>query len=188
MKSLPILWTHSVFEESSLISRLSQIRGIPEGFSFIHEPLLEIQQKIKVSGREIKKHQAIFVTSGHALNSLIEIVSLDLPVYAVGDQTRACAKRMGLKKVISAQGCSRDLKNRLVKELDPKKGALLYIRGNVVCGNIKKDLEKEGFYVNEIIGYNTESKKNIFSTNSRFFKGGKNTRCFLILKEGGTNF
>ncbi len=93
------------------------------------------------------------MTSQHALKSLKDVTSLNFPLYTVGQRTFEVAKQLGFKTIFSAEGCANDLKNLLLKERDSLEGCLLYLRGKHIQEDLKKELEREGFKVQEKMVY-----------------------------------
>lgn len=117
--------------------------------------------------------QALIVTSKNALRSLRERVKFHtLPLYTVGDKTAEFARALGFLNVLSASGDSKDLCHLILQKASPSKGALLYLSGDVVKGNITENLTTAGFVVKRHIVYTLESREDFPSSLKRALTQG----------------
>lgn len=74
--------------------------------------------------------QAILVTSANGVRALARRTSRrDLPVFAVGPQTMAEARKLGFGEVKNADGNAEDLARATRKWAKPEDGALLHVAG-----------------------------------------------------------
>jgi uroporphyrinogen-III synthase len=103
------------------------------------------------------KYQAVILTSANAARPDLLQPFLNLPVYAVGDVTAHMAQRAGCRKVASAKGTAQDLMTMLIDRLDPRDGALLYLRGEDITLDMVKEMREHIFAVNDPIVYATKT-------------------------------
>lgn len=105
----------------------------------------------------LARYQAVVLTSANAARPDILENFKALPVYTVGDITAHIAHKAGCTNVISAKGTSNTLIQVLKEKLDPRDGAILYLRGHDVRTDLKSALAHETFAVNECVVYRTDT-------------------------------
>ena len=109
-----------------------------------------------------RPYQAVLVTSSNAVRALagraVRPVAVDVPLFAVGDQTALEAKRSGFSTVRSAGGALDDLVALAGAELSPDGGPLLYAAGETREGDLAARLAECGFEVETAILYRTEPR------------------------------
>jgi uroporphyrinogen-III synthase len=101
------------------------------------------------------RYDAVIVTSPNALRALApqfaETRLLHLPLFAVGEQTAAAARAMGLGKVVSADGDALALQDRLIESVRTKQlkktSRLLYLAGADLSRDLAGELDRRGFRV-----------------------------------------
>jgi uroporphyrinogen-III synthase len=87
--------------------------------------------------RRLNAAQAVLLTSANAVASLAAAApGRDAPVLAVGDATAQAARAAGFARVTSANGDARDLARLARQRSDPRRGALVYLRGVDVAGDL----------------------------------------------------
>lgn len=95
--------------------------------------------------------QALLVTSANALRALDHMGAaralLHLPVLAVGPASAQLARDMGFASVREAGGNVDGLARLALETLSPEGAPLLYITGTSRAGDLKGDLEAQGFAV-----------------------------------------
>lgn len=109
-----------------------------------------------------RPYQAVLVTSSNAVRALaaraVRPVAVDVPLFAVGDQTALEAKRSGFSAARSAGGALDDLVALAEAELSPADGPLLYAAGETREGDLAARLIESGFEVETAILYRTEPR------------------------------
>jgi uroporphyrinogen-III synthase len=96
--------------------------------------------------------QAVLLTSANAVAALADATQRrDAMVLAVGDATAGTARAAGFINVTSANGDARDLVRLVRQRSDPGRGALLYLRGVDVAGDLAAMLDD--FTVDEAVVY-----------------------------------
>lgn len=101
------------------------------------------------------RYDAVIVTSSNALRALAPQVAerrlLNLPLFAVGEQTATTARAMGFGKVVSADGDALALQSRLLESVRArqlkKTSRLLYLAGADVSRDLSGELGRRGFRV-----------------------------------------
>ncbi len=101
--------------------------------------------------------QALVVTSGNALAAL-ESLALpahlkELPLIAVGTATASRARSAGWSPVIEGKGAAGDLPKLIRRHLDPQKGAVLHLAGDVLAIDLGPALAQMGFGYRKIEVY-----------------------------------
>ena len=98
--------------------------------------------------------QAIIATSANGVRALARRTSLrELPVFAVGPQTAAEARKVGFADVKSADGDSEALVAAVPGWASTKGGALLHATGKDGAGRVAADLRAQGFDVRTAVLY-----------------------------------
>jgi uroporphyrinogen-III synthase len=108
---------------------------------------------------------ALIVTSGNALRAVVPQLQatqqegarskgsalLQLPLFAVGEQSAAAARAAGFTKVISADGDAADLRDLIVasakRRAFRKSATLLYLAGSDISRDLASELSGRGFHV-----------------------------------------
>lgn len=143
-----VLLTRPRAESETMAAELAA-RGIDS----VIAPILEIQP----TGTPLdppSDTQALLVTSGNALEALIEQpIGRRLPVYAVGADTAKRAHAQGFDKVEDTGGTAETLIERVVDQLSPDKGPILWVSGEDVRVDLVSRLAGSGFHVARRIVY-----------------------------------
>jgi uroporphyrinogen-III synthase len=146
MRRPRIAITRALPEAEGSAARLRQLSGEP-----IVAPLLEIaplQCSADTSGV-----QALLFTSANGVRAAQASLERALPVLAVGDATARAASQAGFANVRSAQGDVAALAAMAAATLDPKAGALLYLSGAHVAGDLIGALHAAGYDARRAIVY-----------------------------------
>ncbi len=113
----------------------------------------------------LKTPQALIITSKNALRAIETKEELKkIPLYGVGDQTATLAQRLGFSNVLSASGRTQELIDLVLRHTHPKKGILCHLSGEVMKGNIVKELRAKGFEAERHIVYRIQEAKNFSET------------------------
>mgnify|MGYP006427415707 CR=1 FL=1 len=124
------------------------------GYAVYNAPMLNIHHHDGDNAPSPHGYQAIVITSANAAPALRTIgAPADMPVFAVGDASTQAAKSHGMRTVISADGDSGDLRALITTRCRAKDGALLYIRGRDVAGDLAGDLQADGLVLESWIAY-----------------------------------
>lgn len=134
------------------------------GHEAILSPMLDIviDANVKIPARP---YQAVMVTSSNAVRALaarpVRPVTVEVPLFAVGDQTALEAKRAGFSVVRSAGGDLGDLVALALAELSPAAGPLLYAAGEEQAGDLAAQLGEQGLSVETAIVYRAEPRSRL---------------------------
>jgi uroporphyrinogen-III synthase len=91
--------------------------------------------------------QAVLATSGNGVRALVRRTPRrDLPLFAVGPQTAAAARKAGFSRIECAHGDASALAEAVPHWAKPDAGSLLYAAGRG-HGRLKASLEAKGFSV-----------------------------------------
>ena len=110
----------------------------------------------------LKTPQALIITSKNALRAIEGYEDLKtVPLYVVGDQTAQLAQDTGFARVTKASGTSKELTKLILNHAQREKGILWHLSGEVVKGNIVKELRAKGFKAERHIVYHIQDAENI---------------------------
>jgi uroporphyrinogen-III synthase len=127
------------------------------GFAVAVEPMLEIVIRRGVA-LPLDGVQGILATSANGVRALAaNLEGRDLPVWAVGDATAACARSLGFTQVESAGGDVDTLAALVAGRVDPAKGALLHAAGSAVAGDLAGRLGSQGFTIRREVLYQAQT-------------------------------
>lgn len=136
-------------EDAEAISRALESRG----FEVRLEPLLDILI-YRAIALPLDGVQGILATSANGVRALAaNNAPPDLPLWAVGAATAACARSLGFQTVESAGGDVVRLAELVAGRVDPAKGALLHAAGSTVAGDLSEMLGRHGFLVRRTVLY-----------------------------------
>ncbi len=104
--------------------------------------------------RKFTAAQAILLTSINGARALAAATTRrDRPVLAVGDATAGLAEAAGFDDVRSAEGDGAALVELVKARLDPARGALLHVGGEIRAGDPTGDLRRAGFEAGAVALY-----------------------------------
>ena len=134
-------------EEALPLSKILKSKGVKSLLHPLFEPRFLFLPLLKTP-------QALIITSKNALRAIQGHENLkNVPLYVVGDQTAQLAQDMGFARVTMASGTSQELTKLILNHAHREKGILWHLSGEVVKGNIIKELRAEGFKAERHITY-----------------------------------
>lgn len=102
--------------------------------------------------------QALLLTSANAVRALAAVtLRRDVDLLTVGDATAETARTVGFHSVISAGGDVAALAALARQRSDPAFGALLYLRGEDVAGDLAGMLAQSRFKIDQIVLYRAQA-------------------------------
>lgn len=126
------------------------------------EPLLSVSFE-DTDAIDLEGVQALIATSRNGLRALRSHPLLGearkLPLFAVGRATAAEARALGFETVITGAGTAAQLVAHIVSVADPAAGLLLHLAGDTLAGDLKGELELQGFRVAQPIVYRMQPAK-----------------------------
>ena len=130
----------------------AQNRLVAAGFTVFLAPLLEIVP-LPWQAPDIVP-QAVLLTSANAIPALaVSSLLRSVPVYAVGAATAEQVRQAGFIHVVSADGDVRALEALVLEKCSHGLGALLYLAGETVAGQLAARLGAAGFWVETHVVY-----------------------------------
>ena len=104
-----------------------------------------------------RAYQAVLITSANGARALMNHPAQQrltrMPALAVGPHSRAAAQAAGFTHVTEAAGDIASITAQAAKELEPRRGPLLYLSGEETSGDLEGILRKSGFEVDRVIMY-----------------------------------
>jgi uroporphyrinogen-III synthase len=124
------------------------------GFDVLQAPVLRFESVPFRDGMDAR-YGAVIVTSANALRGIEPRLKshrlLELPLFAVGDQTAVAARRAGFTHVISAKGDATDLRSLVLASVKAKQlknaSTLLYLAGADMARDLAGELGEYGLRV-----------------------------------------
>ena len=102
-------------------------------------------------------YQAVALSSANAARAVSGLRDhhrlLHLPAFTVGEQSAAAARAAGFVDIKPAGGDVEQLAKLIGGELDPTRGAVLYLSGADTAGDLKGALAAAGFAVDRLVLY-----------------------------------
>jgi len=121
-----------------------------------HAPLLDPMLGLEEMPADIAAPdaQAILFTSAHAVALWVKRNGRrDLPAWAVGDRTGEAAREAGFASVEAGDGFAETLADRLMVEIDPAAGPLLWPSGEDIAVDLAASLGEVGITVDRRVLY-----------------------------------
>lgn len=124
------------------------------GFEVLRAPMLRFEP-VAFGGDLDARYGAVIVTSANALRGIEPRLKshrlLELPLFAVGEQTAAAARNAGFTHVVSAKGDATDLRDLVLASVKAKQlhnaSTLLYLAGADMARDLAGELGEHGLRV-----------------------------------------
>lgn len=125
-----------------------------KGFEVLRAPVLRFEP-VPFSGDRDARYGAVIVTSANALRGIEPRLKshrlLELPLFAVGEQTAAAARAAGFTHVVSARGDATDLRDLVLASVRAKQlknaSTLLYLAGADMARDLAGELGEHGLRI-----------------------------------------
>lgn len=122
------------------------------GHQALVEPLIEIVYRD--AGRlALEGVQALAATSRNGLRALARNEALErarkLPLFAVGEATGEMARQSGFTQLHCWEGRAEGMAAWIAEHASPRNGAILHLAGSRLAADLKDDLERLGFAVDQ---------------------------------------
>lgn len=125
-----------------------------------HEATVEPLLTVSFDGADpvdLEGVQALIATSRNGIRALRSHRQLAearrLPLFAVGRATAQEARAIGFETVITGAGTAGQLAAHIVSVADPAAGLILHLAGDTLAGDLKGELELQGFRVVQPVVY-----------------------------------
>src|SRR3981081_30540 len=131
---------------------VSELRA--RGFEGLRAPMLRFEP-VAFHDDMDARYGAVIVTSANALRGIEPHLKghrlLELPLFAVGEQTAIAARRAGFTHVVSAHGDATNLRDRVLASVKAKQlkkaSTLLYLAGADLARDLASELGEHGLRV-----------------------------------------
>jgi uroporphyrinogen-III synthase len=147
-KAMKVIITRPVADSGPLADKLVRLGHEP-----VIMPLLQIVSRPGINIPD-RPWQAICMTSANGPRAVSCGPSWKLlPVYTVGQQSKAEAERQGYGHVVAEGGDVEGLARYIIAHLKPESGPILYLSGAATSGDLEGKLASHGFTVHREIVY-----------------------------------
>ncbi len=127
------------------------------GHQISHLPLISIES-LNYESLNYSNFKGVVFTSSNAIKFLdYKNIDKKISCFCVGNATEKKARNVGFQNVFSADGNVDNLKELILRNFNCSDGQLLYVTGEIVFGNLDKQLVAEGYNVKRIINYRANS-------------------------------
>ncbi len=148
------------------------------------EPLLQVSFE-NCDAVDFEGVQAVIATSRNALRALrshpARGVARALPLFAVGKATAEAARALGFGTVVTGAGTVHELVTHIVSVADPANGLLLHLAGDRLAGDLKGELEQQGFRVLQPVVYRTAAISSFSDGHVGAAGLGRDRRCHTAI-------
>jgi uroporphyrinogen-III synthase len=150
-----VLLTRPAEDAEDFAARLAEL-----GHSAVVAPLLSLRSRDHALA--LDGIQAVLATSANGVRAFARAERRrDLPLFAVGPQTAAEARKLGFAMVRDAAGDAAALAGKAALWAAPDRGALLHVTGSETAGNLAGALEAKGFRVERAKLYEMVAAENL---------------------------
>ena len=123
------------------------------GHKVSHLPLINIEG-LKYEPLNYSEFRGIIFTSANAVKFLdVKNIDKKIACFCVGSATEKKARNNGFQNVFAADGNVDNLKELILRNINPSEGKLLYISGEVISSNLDQDLSINGYTIERLINY-----------------------------------
>jgi len=123
------------------------------GFKPLVAPMLSIRP-IEDAAMQTRGIQGLLFTSANGVRAFAaQSDRRGAAAWCVGAATSVVARRLGFHDVRTAAGDVESLADLVIKNVDPKQGALLHAAGSAIAGDLSGRLSKAGFTVCRAVLY-----------------------------------
>ena len=147
-----ILLTRPLEDSHEMILKFQSL-----GHQISHLPLIDIEG-LKYKSLNYSKFKGIIFTSSNSVKFLdIKSIEKKTACFCVGSFTEKKARNAGFQNVFAADGNVNNLKELILQNFNPSDGKLLYISGEMISGNLDKQLISSGYTIERVINYRANS-------------------------------
>ena len=123
------------------------------GHEVSHLPLINIEG-LKYEQLDYSEFKGIIFTSANAIKFLdIKNIDKKLICFCVGSATEKKARSSGFQNVFAAEGNVNNLKELILQNFKSFEGKLLYISGEIISGDLDKELISNNYTIERLINY-----------------------------------
>jgi uroporphyrinogen-III synthase len=123
------------------------------GHEISHLPLINIEE-LKYKTLNYSEFKGIIFTSSNAIKFLdIKNIDKNKVCFCVGSATEKKARGSGFQNVFAADGNVNNLKEFILQNFNSSEGKLLYVSGEIISGNLDRELISNGYTIERIMNY-----------------------------------
>ena len=181
---------HILFTKTELDTPYLANKFIQLGHRVSVFPILQVE-KIKVQKINFDNYNSLIFTSSNAVACIDQEISQNLKnvrCFCVGPATAEYAKKKGFLNIVTAGGSYHQLKETILNLSDKNDGKFLYLRGEFISNDLKKDLMKEGYQVDSLINYTTNLNTNFDTKTLKIFNEQLVNLVFVYSKRSAEQF
>ena len=135
---ISVLITRPAQTAADMAQRLDDL-----GYSSLHAPVLAFEAIANNAAEEAESYDALIITSQNAIHALKPNAALhDIPVFCVGERTKARAVEYGFKQCIAAQGNVQDLCTLIAEQAKSQESPRRFL---FLCGEDLTASTKQSF-------------------------------------------
>jgi uroporphyrinogen-III synthase len=146
-----LLLTRPRHDSEALAPKLQNLGHEP-----ICVPLIDIVARSPIELPDVN-FQSVVLSSANAARAIAGHTHIDRiserPAFAVGEQSAAAARQAGFRHVEAAGGSAAALADILIDRLNPVDGAVLYLSGADIAGDLAGRMTQTGFTVMRVVLY-----------------------------------
>ena len=126
------------------------------GHQVSHLPLLNIEP-IKYDIINFSEFKSIIFTSANAIKYLdSKKIDKNIFCFCVGNATEKKAKSVGFQNIFTAEGNVTNLRELILKNLNPSDGKIAYISGELLSSDLDNELKQYGYKLKRVVNYRTK--------------------------------
>ena len=126
------------------------------GHQVSHLPLLNIEP-IKYDIINFSEFKSIIFTSANAIKYLdSKKIDKNIFCFCVGNATEKKAKSVGFQNIFTAEGNVTNLRELILKNLNPSDGKIAYISGELLSSDLDNELKQHGYKLKRVVNYRTK--------------------------------
>jgi len=155
-------------DDSQLVAKMLRDKNIT-----VHvAPLMQIKY-LPHPEIEVDRYQAVIFTSAYGVRAYhSNHFDKNKHFYVVGQRTAKIAQNLDLNKITSTNSDVKKLSEKIITELNPKDGPLLYLSGVHVAGNLTETLQRAGFNIDRESAYEAIMETHFANETKKLIKSG----------------
>jgi uroporphyrinogen-III synthase len=160
-----------------------------EGFTALCEPLFSVK-KIFSDQKIPREISAIIISSLNACDAAIDFgLPKNVKIFVVGKKSAQKLIEFGFTNIeFAPKNSAESLLNLIIKSESNKSSSILYFHGSIVSLDFKKELEKLGFKVENILAYKTQELTNFSDELLQFVKNNSFAQVLLFSQNSAKIF
>jgi len=160
-----------------------------EGFTALCEPLFSVK-KIFSNQKIPREISAVIISSLNACDAAIDFgLQKNVKIFVVGKKSAKKLIELGFKNIeFAPKNSAESLLDLIIKSEENKSAPMLYFHGSIVSLDFKRELEKLGFKVENILAYETQELANFSDELLQFVKNNSFEQVLLFSQNSAKIF